>query len=420
MYPYICKTMKCKPEKILHIGDNFHSDYEMAKKNNLNAYYLNYKYEYQNKNIYKNCNYGKNNNFPHFIDSIVEATIIKLMIENKEKSDLYRVGYSVFGPLYTGFFLWIINNLKQKKVDKVLFFARDAYLIREIYLKYAQKFNVNIPEEYVYISRASSLLSSFTDYNVDRLWHLFSGRTKKPLRDKLSTIGLEVEEIKNEILRIGYDDLDFNIEFLSEKFHSLLIRLPHQIQSLAKEKRKLIKEYIKNIIGSNDKIAIIDIGWTGNMQGGFSRIAKLINPAVTFDGYYLGTSNGLQRHNQLQDNDYFGYIAHNGNPTSVYDKILTPGGIELLEFAFVAPHGTTLDYKFNKEKVDPVFERNSTDEEYYKKSSELQAGALAFVEEILPMILKIGIENYLKINWAQPFYNFAFSPSEDDALTFGN
>lgn len=421
IYPHLSKVLNVPTSKVLHIGDNFHSDYEMAKKKGVNAFYLDYKYEGHNGNKYKNRNYGEHNNFRHYTDSVIEATIVKLSIEHKKESELFKLGYSVFGPLFTGYFLWLINNLKSKKVDKILFFARDAYLLRELYVKHAHKFGITIPEEYVYISRASSLLSSYTDYNIERLWHLFSGRTEKPLRDKLRKIGLDVETLKSEILRIGFDDLDTKVTFNSDKVHSLLIRLPKEIQQLAKEKRKIVSEYFKTIIGDNEKLAIVDIGWTGNMQGGFSRVAKLLNPKLTIDGYYLGTSGSVQKINQLQGNTYSGYLAHNGNPVHVYNNILSPGGIELLEFAFVAPHGTTLDYKLTEEnKIVPVLERNSTDESYYEKSSELQKGALAFVDEILPMILKIGIEHFLKINWVQPFFNLAYSPTPKDALLFGS
>ena len=421
VFPYIAKTLDVKMNRILHIGDNHYSDYESPVKKGANAYHLDFKSDMHALNFYKERSYYENMYHRNFTDSIIEATNIKIRIENPNDSKLFNIGYSVFGPLFTGFFLWIINNLKQNKVDKVLFFARDAYVIRELYLKYAEKFDVKIPEEYVYISRASSLHSSFTDYNIDRLKYLFSGRTPKSVSDKLRNIGIDIDEVRDEIARIGFFDLETKIDYSSEKLHSLLIRLPSQLQSLAKNKRQLILQYIKEIITDTNRVAIVDIGWSGNMQGGFSRLAKLVNPAIAIDGYYLGTSNGIKRNNQLQDNNYSGFLTHDGEPDFIYRDILSPGGIELFEFAFVAPHGTTLNYRMNeKNKVEPVLEKNMIDEDYYNKASELQRGVLKFVEEVMPIVAKVGIEHFIKVNnWAQPFYNFAYSPKEEDVSVFG-
>jgi predicted HAD superfamily hydrolase len=420
MFPYIAKALNVKADKIFHIGDNYHSDYESAVKRGVNAMHIDLKSDMHGLNVYKDRSYHESMYFRNFTDSVIEATIIKIRLENPDQSKLFNVGYSVFGPIFTGFFIWILNNLKQNKVDKILFFARDAYVIRELYLTYAKKFDVTIPEEYVYISRASSLLASFTDYNVDRLKNLFSGRTPKPVADKLKSIGMDANEVRAEVARIGFSDMEAKVDYSSEKFHSLLIRLPGQIQGQAKEKRKAILPYVEKIISNCNKVAIVDIGWSGNMQGGFSRIAKLLNPGIAIDGYYLGTSDSLKRNNLLPDNNFSGFLTNNGEPEHIYKDILSPGGIELFEFAFVAPHGTTLGYKKKGEDVEPILEKSTIDEDYYNKASELQSGVFKFVEEVMPMILKIGIEHFIKINnWAQPFYNFAHAPKEEDASVFG-
>jgi predicted HAD superfamily hydrolase len=420
MFSYISKALNVKPDKIFHIGDNHHSDYESPTKNGVQAMHLDLKSDMHALNVYKERSYHENMYFRNFTDSVIEATIIKIRLENPDKSKLFNIGYSVFGPIFAGFFIWILNNLKQNKVDKVLFFARDAYVIRQLYLKYAEKFGVTTPEEYVYISRASSLIASFTDYNVDRLKNLFSGRIPRSVIDKLKSIGIDANEVREEVNRIGFYDMETKVDYSSEKLHSLLIRLPGHIQNEAKDKRKAILPYIEKVIGNNNKVAIVDIGWSGNMQGGFSRIAKLLKPGIAIDGYYLGTSDSLKKNNLLPDNNFSGFLTHNGEPEHIYKNILSPGGIELIEFAFVAPHGTTLGYKGEGKDVEPILEKSTIDEDYYNKASELQSGVFKFVEEIMPIISKIGMEHFIKVNnWAQPFYNFSTAPKEEDVSVFG-
>src|SRR5258708_2073336 len=415
IFPHICKKYKISAQELFHIGDNIESDYNIPVNHSCRAIHLDYKTE-----IHSSFSYF--NEKPYLLtDSLISGVIQKIKLDAdpiEPENQYFRIGYEVFGPVFTGYFLWIMNEIKKKPVDKILFFARDGFVLRNLYHKYRDMLGIDIPEEYVYISRVSSLLASFTDFTIDRLWFLFAGRNQKTVAKGLSNLNIDYRDIEEEIERIGFKNASDQIDFSTEKFMSLLIRLPDKIQQSAAAKRASLFNYINKVIGNHNKIAIVDIGWTGNMQGGFGRIAKLINPSIGIDGYYLGTSNGLKRSNLLTNNEYHGYLLNHGSPEDIYSNVLSPGGIELLELAFVAPHGTTLGYG-KGEDATPILESDHRDIEYRSMAKQIQEGAYRFIDEIMPIITSLGVENFINTHWTIPFISLVTNPTENDALLLG-
>ena len=339
VFAHICEKFKIRPQDILHLGDNIVGDYHVPLKLSINTFHIDYKSIAQKQYKYKNEERNST-----FTESLITGVVQKIKLsEASHDNEFYRLGYEVFGAIYTGYFIWLVNELKKKPVDKILFFARDAHFIRNIYLKYKELLDLNIPEEYVYISRASSLLASFTDFNVDRLWHLFGGRVKKTVEKGLANINIDHKEVEHEIEMTGFTNSSEFLRYPDSRFMSLLISIPDKIQTAASTRRTNLHQYIENVIEGYNKLAIVDIGWTGNMQGGFGRIARLINPKISISGYYFGTNGGLRATNLLPDNEYHGYLLNHGFPESLYNKLLWPGRIELLELALVAPHSTPHD-----------------------------------------------------------------------------
>ena len=130
-------------KSILHIGDNFMSDYQMPKKLGIVAYH----YE-RNINLSKivDCN-----------DSLIDKGIYNILAKNNEF--WYNLGLEVGGPMYCGLYFWLENNLKKIDANKTIYFiSRDGFNLWEIY----KKIN-NRKVKYVYTSRRALLLAGIAD-----------------------------------------------------------------------------------------------------------------------------------------------------------------------------------------------------------------------------------------------------------------
>jgi predicted HAD superfamily hydrolase len=197
----------------------------------------------------------------------------------------------------------------------------------------------------------------------------------------------------------------------------LITRLYPELLIQAKKKRDLVERYIAQLVGDSKNIAILDIGWVGNMQGSFSRLLQLNNGGAKINGYYYGTIEGVKV-NYGPKNHFHAYLVNDCEPSRWYQAIMT-GGVELLEFAQTAPHGTTLGYEVRDGLIYPVFEDNKDDQVIQGLASRTQQGAMHFIEKAMPLIERLGYYSFVSKAWAEPFYRLVMKPTREEAEHLG-
>lgn len=401
---------------MLHFGDNLHADVEMAKRAGVKGVHFDYLARIESDFLRNPI--VSSVDMPHTASLIAGGTRAVLMQRKREVAEpWFDIGAQVFGPLFLGYFIWMMHQLKLDNVDKVLFFARDSYLFHKLYEQYAEQMGVKIPSEYVYISRAATLLPSFVDFPPDRVWHLFGGKTERTVKQHFKRLGLDVSRNRAAIKAVGFASEDERVVGGDMRMHRLISILLSQLMDVAAEQRALVSAYLSKTVIGCKRIAVSDIGWGGNMQGGLSRILQTSRSDFRTFGYYFGTFESV-RINQLPSDAYFGFMVQNSDPRHE-TELLQAGGVEILEFATVAPHGTTLGYRREGEEIVPILEENNEDIAVQKLAAEVQAGALEYVHTVLPTILAFGYEKFISPAWAQPFSRLVERPSKSEAALFG-
>lgn len=144
LFEIIIKDFKTKPEKILHIGDNYKADYLSATKKGLKALH------YQEKNFLKD---KKFNNFLVENRDLEKSCLYALFNKYYKKTQDYwhRFGFAYGGPLCCAFITWIYKQLKEDNFSDILFISRDAWILKQVYdVLYP---NNKIKSHYIYASR---------------------------------------------------------------------------------------------------------------------------------------------------------------------------------------------------------------------------------------------------------------------------
>ena len=175
--------------------------------------------------------------------------------------------------------------------------------------------------------------------------------------------------------------------------------------------------YITELAEGVTRLGIEDIGWAGNMQGGFSRILQLTRTDFQISGYYLGTF-GMLTHNYLPRNNYHGYLVNENEPWELCESLIN-GGVELLEFALMAPHGTTLGYREENGCIIPVLEENIEDKKIQDVAQRVQSGIEDFIDTVLPQVLEMGFASFISQRWADPFFRLVNNPTREEADMLG-
>jgi len=269
---------KVKNKKVLHIGDSEPFDVMAANRNGIENFRILSSYDMLQISAYKEILYQIEDltgrlQVGYFISRIFNSPFALFESEGKGKIQAGKdIGYIYMAPIVADFMLWFVKKIKNKKNARVLFSARDGYLIDKLYgiLRMQEPLKI-LPEGlYFLTSRVLCISASLFDEN-DILWSLnnaFSGTPEELLKKRYF---LEEEEIEN---------------FDSNTYSSLpQYILAHKKAILAKsaEVRERYMEYIRKFrLNGADELLFFDFVSTGTCQLCLSKLLK-----AELKGYYF-------------------------------------------------------------------------------------------------------------------------------------
>ena len=239
----------------IHVGDNLHSDINMAK----NA-------GWKTKRYYNVNEVGRRHRADG-ISKIIKSTyggIINTYLHNGMNvySPEYEYGFINGGLYCLGYVRWIHEYAVKNQIDKVIFLARDGDIYKKIYDKL---FN-DIPSEYMYWSRISTIKYSVEKNRYDflrrlTLYPILNG-SKLTIKELLESVDLE--DLEDRLGEFGLQQSDELSEEYRKQFENFLIENMPDIIRIYQESEENAKIYIKSIIGDSNKVAFVDIGWAGS------------------------------------------------------------------------------------------------------------------------------------------------------------
>ena len=361
LFNLVLKKEKIDKNSWIHIGDNKFSDFESPIQFGINAYHYKGVYSYVNIEKY----------------SIFESIILGIQnnyLYNGLDIDYWdEFGVKNVSTIYFGFTKWLYDLTKD--LDNLFFIARDGYIIEKIY----NLFNVDghVKTNYLYCSRKSMLVPSLYSLStvdmVTLLSNMYVVDVGCTLKDFLVRCEVNLEEVSFNTLHLfGFQS--FDIELTSDNFYyakKMLVFLNSNIRKNLKKKYDLVLEYLHQE-GCFDYslVNIMDIGWAGSIQ---SSIQRLLLKEI--HGYYFGTINTKQYDDFSTK---FGYYFDLSYKEEDKDKILN--NVMMYELIFSAPHGSTIGYERNGDKINPVLE---CDNDYNNIVASFQQSAIDIIKKYL-------------------------------------
>ena len=338
IYKYISKTEGIKYSEWQHYGDNYHSDYRMAKKLGIKAK----KIKVSDMNKYEKI----------LLDAGLEdlALISKenriKIPENVENNSLWEVAGSVIGPMLLGYLQWIYKYAVDEEIDEILFIARDGQLMYKSWqILYAD--DLNVKANYIYGSRQAWYVAGllniedyFSAIGVDGWAELKVG---KQYEDFYKNFHLDSEEIEKwfgnlfaGVCKSVEDRNHFYQVLESEKFCDAMLKK-------AERERSTINKYFNQILHKDTKnVALVDLGWTGQSLNIVKNILQSDNHKIKLHGFVLG------KRCTKENTEWIHAWLINGKHRCLQSEVY------LLETMFAADHGTTTGYKIVDKKVVPA------------------------------------------------------------------
>jgi predicted HAD superfamily hydrolase len=182
------------------------------------------------------------------------------------------------------------------------------------------------------------------------------------------------------------------------------------------ENRKSLARYYDEAMPGQSRVALVDIGWVGNIQRCF--LHSLSDPIASdrVFGYYLGLHRDHIHLNAELGMKMQGWV----NGFEKYEDLnraLISGGVELMEFILTAPHGSTIDLVDGENGITPVLEQQDSHGECYQAlAGRAQAGVIKFVEDFAFLLEWLSPDTLANTAWADPFLQLVDDPDEDALL----
>lgn len=395
LFELIIKKLNIKPSKILHIGDNKNSDCTIPGKLGIKTLLI----EKVNVKHIKRWFLKEN------INSKIIDRFVYFNLQNKKESYTYKIGYKTFGIILYGFSLWLKEELERQKIKKVYFLSRDGWILQKAF-NIINFNNKDINDYYLYASRRALLVPCLhLCKNFAEIKELLNLKPKLIIKTYLNKLGIDfyLNNIEDDLEKV-IDEKEQRVLF--EKLKGTVV------ENLEKE-YKAITEYLKKK-DFNGKLAIVDIGWFGNMQNAL----YMITGNEEIFGYYVGT-----RKNENLDKLEFmkrkGYLFNNKiNDNYWYVAAMN----SLFETFFLANHGSVKRFNLNKnndikiESCDYEYKNNAEKEHLIR---DFQRGALDFVKDAR----KNNIDEWIKLEHSficNNLVNTFLYPNKKIAKIFGD
>lgn len=397
---------------VLHIGDNLVRDYICPRLQGIHALRI--------SGAKGGFTYSTKPGRRSLATDVVNCFI--RLHDQEERDDAYRLGYAVFGPLLYAFSKWLEGDICQQGFNKILFIARDAYPLRRAFQAVCQG-SWQGRDYYFCLSRLTILGELFDgNFAKERLLEEVADRVVLSLEKLL--LRLNAYNKANRALAEGLSiDLkkDVFLANLGKKETAFLEQAIINKRPEYTEEAKIFEEYVAQYLEDGDKVAVVDIGWHGTAQQALAIAVKNLRLTCDLSGFYYGTD--AVKYMAQGRFKTQGFVASEKSGAAQWLKIKATLGP--FEFFASAPHGTTVSYKRESNRVLPVFKKESdekllsAEKAMNEAARSLQEGALAFVREFN----SFELSKYITLNGDQafaPLFRLCVYPSKPVLDWFGN
>lgn len=405
LYRHVLKALNSDGDDIIHIGDNYHSDVEKAKENNLKAIHMRKTTDvFFDKQLTNNLSQVFKKDLPDWQDNLsamnfsgirtMLAVVANKYFDNPWRSfrrnsdfnaDPYLMGYYALGLHLFGVANWLLQDTKSKGYDNIVFMARDGYLPMEAYKLLRNLYDKTPNEKYLYISRKASIPLIVKDKSdLYKLTEVISWYDNTP-NGALKYIRTIFDIDKDKLYKIcKKEHVDLERKFTSEtdlyKFISLLSKNFFNEKEHMK-KLEVLKEYFSNFF--EGKSCVFDIGYSARPELFLSELCE-----KPIDTYFININ-----HEEAIKHARLGNFRLN----TFYDYKPTFTGL-LREILFSKCAPSCIEYKIDN-TVTPIFE------EYHQTYQEkfligtIQNAALEFVNDMATIF-----GEYLNCLYYQNYY----------------
>lgn len=334
-------------QDVLHIGDNLHADVNQARARGLQAFhYRPYKLP---DDLYQQ---------PESLDASIGQGLLRTCARRSILPNSFAaLGYLYGGPANLGFLQWIADRARLDNIDHLLFLSRDGYTLERL----ASTGIVGSLPKFCYFlgSRTAYTLAAMTENNFTGfLPFLLSGSYNLSPAELLERIGVTppAPRIMNQL---GLGENIHITPVIHDRLARFLYALRWDILSVGRRNRSTLFRYLHQAgVRAGDRVALVDVGWSGTTQEAFELAVRPLMPLEVF-GYYFCLANTPERLQRSQKQNMAALInnvtTEPATVASLYENRVT------VELFFSAPHSSIIGLIDGCQEVEPIYDAGRGD-----------------------------------------------------------
>ena len=401
----------------LHVGDDPYSDVVKAREAGLATHHATWATINNVPTVRPNA-HGCGN----FVQSLMKSLKESHACTRLPKDSLMRIGYRVWGPMLFGFSCWLISQFRSADIQHTVFIARDGWLMLKLLQICLEKLPATVmTSSYFYMSRKTGFKTGVRDWHSDRTWYYAAGKNRTTAKRIFSAAGIDADDHRDVLENHGISNID---SVLSEHLKSCAVQALNtvymEVLRLNANNRKRFSRFYDEAVAGNSRIALVDIGWVGNIQRCFLHSLSDRAASSNVYGYYLGLHSDHMRLNAELGMIMKGWLNCFDKHEEMTQALLS-GGVELLEFILTAPHGSTIDLAKKESGIFPILEDQGVQEmEHQALVERAQAGVIRFFEDHVFLLDWLSPETLDNPAWADAFLQLVNEPDHDELQHLAN
>ncbi len=387
LFKYVLEKEGISKRNLHHTGNNARVDYLSPRRLGIKAYL----FTNELPNRYEKAIINSNIKEPWIcsqIAGISRATRLTSYYKQPQKdlSEVENIAANIIAPLLSSFVAWVVQNAREKGLERLYFVARDGFIL----LKIARAmFGETTPSfHYFYGSRqAWNAASVFKVAKKDLEFLIFNGQSSAPAHN-LKRLNIAPEEISHVLIKHGFPKSSWEDQLEGSDVAKFWSVIQHpEVSKLILERAKLNRNVALDYFEQeglllDNKWSLVDIGWTLRTQSSLRKILSSRGQSYA-RGYFLGVSN-----NRYFASDYgicHGFIIeefiNNSEEFAIKTLFQNRGLID--QVFTLADHGSTIGYTYQENgQVIPKTAAVSNDPKRQQFLKRVHTTTLIYAQEI--------------------------------------
>ena len=425
LFSVVLEELGCRPEEVLHLGDNHFSDVVAPARLGIQTMYFERRPPALERMLEREAVQLEAPLRPSQGDHGLSALRAKVLhrTEGARQPEGSRAfwdfGAAVLGPAFAGFAEWVHEQAAAAGCSKALCLMREGQLLASL-INASAPAGGGVTAEPLWLSRQVCARAAITEGTREELEALWIRRRLPTLREYAAALGLSLEGLPAPLAEQAerrMDDAGFGHEVADAILADAALRA--KVVGTSRELRRRILRYADQLRPPGEpRLLLVDLGWGATIQATLERLLRESGAGYDTLGLYVVTSEPAGER-LLDGVESRGFLASAGLPDGAAEAIMRSP--EVLEQICMPDHGSQIDLT---EDLRPVLAESDELSFQSVQRAAVQQGIAAFTREwrryrervtgALPPLWDGGRERLLAM-----VARAVAAPTADEAALFG-